>query len=128
MPELKQGDLVAVYGSLRKGLGNHQVLGNSQHIGNTRLSGFYMHSFGAYPYITHGSGTITAEVYAVESEQVAQSLDWLEGYPEFYDREQVQTEYGMAWVYFIDNENNNMHPLVPDGDWVAFKEDNPIPF
>ena len=115
-----ENDLVAVYGSLREGLHNHGVISrhDPEFVGLTRISGFKMHSFGPYPFITHGDGSVLAEVYRVPSTDCADDLDMLEGYPSYYDREQVETEFGTAWVYFIDGETG--YPEVPEGDWKEF--------
>jgi gamma-glutamylcyclotransferase (GGCT)/AIG2-like uncharacterized protein YtfP len=111
--------LVAVYGSLRKGMGNHRVLerNDAQLLSTERVKGFKMFSLGAYPFICHGDGEITIEVYSVPITGMV-DLDRLEGYPSFYDREMIETSKGKAWVYFIDDRDGRVP--VPDGDWVAF--------
>lgn len=117
------GNLVAVYGSLRQGLHNHPVLGDSEYVGTSQVQGFDMYSYGSYPYVSPSDGsdgTITVEVYRVVDEQDARSLDGLEGYPSFYDRKQVPTEFGDAWVYFIDYENNERFVQVTSGDWYEY--------
>ena len=110
--------LVAVYGSLRAGMGNHRVLGTSQKVGSCRIEGYTMRSLGAYPYIHRGEGEITVEVYEVNALTSAR-LDGLEGYPSFYDREQIDTPFGAAWIYFIERREHTA-PLVESGDWVQF--------
>lgn len=116
--------LVAVYGSLRKGKGNHRILDNdrTEYLGTTRVSGFDMYSLGSYPFITDGDGEITVEVYRVSDIVTAQRLDTLEGYPTFYNRKQVQTEYGLAWIYFINDFDVSRYQPVPGGDWVTFHQ------
>lgn len=111
--------LVAVYGSLRRGMGNHRVLerNDAQLLSTERITGFDMYSLGAYPFICTGSGEITIEVYAVPITGMV-DLDRLEGYPSFYDRKLVDTSKGKAWIYFIDNRTGRVP--VTSGDWVAF--------
>lgn len=121
--------LVAVYGSLRKGMGNHRLLDNndSVHLSTERISGFEMYQYGGsyFPFIRHGDGEITIEVYAVSS-MVMRRLDMLEGYDEnnkyggFYNRELVQTSKGQAYIYFIDQDPGR-NVRVQHGDWVQFK-------
>ena len=91
---------VAVYGTLKDGHGNHHVMryaGGSK-IGETTITGATMFSYGAFPVITlDGSkNKILIEVYDVKD---LQPLDQLEGFPHFYSRSQVETEYGSAWIY-----------------------------
>lgn len=116
---------VAVYGSLRKGLGNHRLLEHATFIGKDQIPNFEMYSLGAFPFIRPSETTnlITIEVYEVDSDQFAR-LDMLEGYPSFYDRKLVNTEYGEAWIYFIDQSPRD-HDHVVEGDWVEYlKERN----
>lgn len=110
--------LVAVYGSLRKGLGNHRVISQDPShtlLSTERIGGWDMFSYGAYPYISQGGGEITVEVYQVADETLV-PLDRLEGYPHFYNRVQVETSQGLAWIYFI-NQGSNNRPVL-NGDWV----------
>lgn len=113
---------VAVYGSLREGLHNHQVLGDSPLLGNDKLSSFSMYSLGSYPFVVPDaqSKEIQVEVYDVEP-NVFKALDRLEGYPSFYDRKEVNTAHGKAWIYFMASDNNYVNsPEVENGDWKEY--------
>lgn len=114
--------LVAVYGSLRKGLHNHNLLEDADFLGTDQVSGFKMYSMGGFPFITHDgateSDTIQIEVYQVDPYEMRR-LDQLEGYPSFYNRELIKTKYGDAWIYFIDDEVAG-HPPVIHGDWFKY--------
>ena len=114
--------LVAVYGSLRKGLHNHSLLERADFLGTDVIAGFKMYSLGGFPFITHDDATyddrIFIEVYSVNPNEMRR-LDMLEGYPSFYNRELVQTQYGQAWIYFIDNEVAGHDPVI-DGDWFKY--------
>lgn len=119
-PTLVAGNLVAVYGSLRKGKGNHVILGDSTYLGTERIKGFDMFSLGAYPYVMPESdNSIVVEVYEVDSDSTGKSLDRLEGYPSYYDRKLIQTTHGEAWIYFI-NEYIDGTPFVDGGDWILY--------
>ncbi len=115
-------ELVAVYGSLREGLSNHDLLGNSKKVGDDIIGGWIMRSLTSFPYIHPSSrgdsDTIHIEVYEVEEDQM-KILDRLEGYPAFYDRKVVETKYGEAWIYFIDKVGEQV--VVKNGDWKEFK-------
>ncbi|UCR75341.1 gamma-glutamyl cyclotransferase [Alcaligenes phage vB_Af_QDWS535] len=125
--------LVAVYGSLRKGMGNHRLLqtdgvsfvGFGSVKGTLRAPGADIGQRAGFPYITldtlaEGADTTQVEVYAVD-DQCFERLDQLEGYPNFYDRRQVDVEGvdGKAWVYHY--EKGVSIPVVPGGDWSKFK-------
>lgn len=115
--------LVAVYGSLRQGMGNHRLLEQraSEFLGSERVQGWRMHSLGAYPFITPDESTagIRIEVYEVDETTFAR-LDGLEGYPNFYNRRMISTSHGDAWIYFIQ-DNSSSAPVVENGDWVDYK-------
>ncbi len=119
------GSLVAVYGSLRCGLGNHRLLQTAvrQDDGCIR-DGFRMVSLGGFPALLKDGEhhPITVEVYEVDTETRARNLDMLEGYPSFYDRELVTLIDGReCWVYFINGGRYSHHEPVLTGDWKQFK-------
>ena len=113
---------VVVYGSLLKGLGNHRVLGDSEFIGECTFQG-RMFSLGAYPCVSiHGNTTIKGEMYDV-SDSTLRDLDRLEGHPRFYCREVVETSRGPAWVYLINNADQQGYTkVVQSGDWRDYYE------
>lgn len=125
---LKDNNLVAVYGSLRKGLGNHGVLGDSEYMFNGVTKGtMYDYSGGGFPAVTlRGDTSLVVEVYRVPDEDTADRLDWLEGYPNFYNRTQVDitdadgTFICEAWLYHIEDDMSHL-PLVEGGDWKEYK-------
>lgn len=107
---------VFVYGSLKQGFGNHRLLEGSKYLGEAVTKPeFTMYDLGAFPAITRGgSSEIHGEVYEVD-DNVFQRLDALEGYPNFYDRMQIETPYGEAWVYFVDKSYNSS--VIETGVW-----------
>src|SRR5687768_13262362 len=100
-----QGSLYAVYGTLRQGFGNNRLLQNehSQYLGTqTKKFPFRMVSMGGFPGMIYTPGkenTITIEVFRVTSPTVERRLDMLEGYPGWYDKQTVETEWGTAFIY-----------------------------
>lgn len=121
--------VVAVYGSLRKGMGNNRLLANQTFLTQTRTAEKYaMYSLGGFPKISlEGAkvSPIVVELYEVDEAGLAR-LDQLEGYRgegmnNFYDRSAVQCEDGnLALIYHIERDGQRPADLVPDGDWVEF--------
>ena len=109
---------VFVYGSLKKGYGNHSFLEGT----GAKFLGPYvtppeykMVSCGGFPgVLKDGNTPITGEVYEVD-DAVFASLDRLEGNPDFYKRELISTPYGDAWVYII-HSSYSTRPPVEDGN------------
>jgi gamma-glutamylaminecyclotransferase len=94
-----------VYGSLKKGLGNHRLLEQSKFLGRCFIEGRYKFlSLGGFPgLVMDDSSAITrvvGEVYQI-NEDALRSLDWLEGHPRFYKRHKVATPWKNAWCYFL---------------------------
>lgn len=117
--------LVAVYGSLKKGFGNHFLLEKSRFVDTLSLSGYDMYSLGRFPAIVRGSGTITVELYDVDCETL-ERLDRLEGFSGIasrynaYNREEIDTPYGKAFIYIYANEQRlggRVFGLVTSGNW-----------
>jgi gamma-glutamylcyclotransferase (GGCT)/AIG2-like uncharacterized protein YtfP len=118
---------VAVYGSLRKTMGNHRVLGDAKFIGTTMTAEPYaMYSLGGFPKVALNQAVspIVVEIYECNDSQIV-DLDRLEGYRgegynNFYDRSEVQLkEFGTALIYHIDGDTDT-EQAIPDGDWVNY--------
>lgn len=116
--------LVAVYGSLKKGFGNHGRLTGARFVGKTLTEPKYtMRSLGGFPGVTlKGNTPIHIEVYEVD-EQIKKGLDMLEshygkGNPRnFYDAVDIPTEFGEATMYVLDEEQYDDCPVVEGGCW-----------
>jgi len=115
--------LVAVYGSLRQGLHNHRVLGDSPMVGMGSVNGFGLYSLGAYPAISSDGKHVPVVVELYEVDNISMSrLDRLEGYPSYYNRRivDVHTEDGIqkAWIYFQQGEPSDI--FIESGDWTRY--------
>lgn len=117
---------VAVYGSLLSGLGNNIILKDSLKLGEEVISiPFKMVSLGAYPGLipTEDNNNIKIEIYEVSDELFTNKLDRLEGYPDFYNRMEVNTSFGKAWIYFLNDYSfidNYSLQIVFSGDWKTY--------
>ena len=114
---------VAVYGSLKRGFGNHYLLSNRGLFLGAWLTdaSYTMYDLGAFPAVLHGGDTsIVCEVYQID-EPTLEHLDRLEGHPEFYKRELVPTEiWGEVWLYvFVDQADIIKRKVVDDGFWTG---------
>ena len=114
---------VLVYGSLRKGLHNHGVLGDSPYVKTTTVSGFELKPYcGSFPAVVHNPNSlhpVTVEKYMVDVAGLAR-LDGLEGYPNFYNR--MKTPLG--WIYHIDSEDLSSLETITHGDWNRYLKEN----
>ena len=117
---------VAVYGSLRKGMGNHSILSGSKCLGTTTtVEPYAMYSLGGFPMVSLEGvrmSPIVVEVYECD-ERTLSRLNMLEGYrgkgaDNFYDCSEIQTGEGPALIYHIEDRVG--HDPVPDGDWVSY--------
>lgn len=110
---------VFVYGTLRRGQGNHRLLevGRARFLGTAQIAGT-MHDYGSFPAVTPGgAGTVHGEAYEVSAETL-QRLDLLEGTPTFYHRTRVRMSTGMdAWVYVMDSARLATKRKVASGRW-----------
>jgi gamma-glutamylcyclotransferase (GGCT)/AIG2-like uncharacterized protein YtfP len=116
---------VAVYGTLRRGFGNHGLLEGSQMIGEgNTVDGFTMRARGI-PYVSkNGQTQIKVEVYSVD-EVTLDDLDSLEGHPRWYKREEVDVKldngkYERAYMYLMDEESVSNVGIVESGDYKNY--------
>lgn len=112
---------VFVYGTLLSGEGNNHLLQNadSKLIGEAKVQGFMLYNLGAYPAAVPTNDInkkLVGEVWEI-SVDVLNNLDWLEGYPSFYDRTLVGTVHGEAWIYYKHYVNDPECPEIPSGNW-----------
>lgn len=120
-----QGIRVAVYGSLRKGLGNHDwalAKYDAEFLGTHVVDEKYrMISLGGFPAVlcadeAHAT-EITVEVYRV-TDKCLEALDSLEGHPNWYKREKIDTPWKKAWMYVMPADGYKDHKTVESGDWL----------
>jgi|TARA_R110000803_G_scaffold42597_2_gene91225 gamma-glutamylcyclotransferase (GGCT)/AIG2-like uncharacterized protein YtfP len=120
--DMKPGEVrqVFVYGTLKSGGPVRGMEGseNAQIVGRatTLYPDYDMIDMGQFPAVVmNGTYKIQGEVWEVNA-KVAAKLDAIEGYPDFYKREQVQTTQGKAWMYYLERDS-----------WVGMKTDAESP-
>lgn len=117
-------NLVFVYGSLKKGFGNHRLLEKSECVAKGTIAG-RLYSLGSYPGLKDAvDERVHGEVYSVDDETL-KSLDWLEGHPKMYERKEVwvqlpeatgEDDAVQAWTYFYNGNVDNRH-YIRSGVW-----------
>jgi gamma-glutamylaminecyclotransferase len=109
---------VFVYGSLKRGSGNHRILEGSLYYGHALILGT-MYDYGAFPAVDlAGRSNVHGEVYEV-SAATLDRLDSLEGHPHFYQRTRVRMSTGdEAWVYSMTTEKLTAKRVIASGNWV----------
>lgn len=117
--EVKDGHVVFVYGTLKKGFSNHEVFlgGRSVPLGEDSIFAD-LYNLGPYPAIKEGTTLVTGECYIV-GDNTLKNLDKLEGHPVFYRRKLVDTICKRkAWAYFFLPEVKE-DQLIKSGVWEA---------
>ncbi|QFU02035.1 Gamma-glutamylcyclotransferase family protein ytfP [Halomonas sp. THAF5a] len=114
--------LVAVYGTLKRGLRNHHWLDGAAYLGEDRLTEATLYDLGPYPGARlEPSRGITVEVFRVDARLLA-GLDRLEDYrvrtprEGDYDRLVQATAFGPAWLYLY-NRPVAGYPVIREGAW-----------
>ncbi|MBR9903051.1 MAG: gamma-glutamylcyclotransferase [Gammaproteobacteria bacterium] len=113
---------VAVYGTLKQGFNNAQWLNGATPLGSDVASALTLYDIGPYPGAKwQPSKGVTLEVYRINIDHLAQ-LDRLEDYrvdapaQGEYDRQQITTCFGLAWVYLY-NPSVVGKPAIVEGGW-----------
>jgi len=118
--------LIAVYGSLRKGLHNHLIIENATYLGKfDSLPEYSMYDLGSYPgLIKNGNTSIVLEVYRINQKMLV-DVDRLEGYNpsntgrSHYLRDTIDTPYGEAYIYIFPHKVGGYNQVI-DGDWEDY--------
>lgn len=116
---MKVGDNVFVYGTLRPGEYNFRLMdGRCEVKGEATLPDAVLYHLGGYPglKLKEGAGIVTGTFCTITDETLPKRLDQLEGYPNLYDRKEVMTSLGKAWVY-IYNYDVDKASVIASGNW-----------
>ena len=112
-PNVLEDNLVAVYGTLKKGYNNYnRYLTGSKHVGAGKTKDKYPLIIRGLPYLIEQSGqgyNVSVDVFKV-SDPVLAELDRLEGHPTWYRRKQipivVKGKELTCWIYFNIRETS----------------------
>ncbi len=128
-----------VYGTLRRGFGNpfaRRLRREASHLTTGTLSGFHLVDVGHYPGLVRcedPAHCVTGDLFRLPDhpEPLLAELDAYEGcstdpdVPGEYVRETARVNTGgespvAAWIYRF-NRNASHLPVVPDGDYLAYR-------
>ena len=96
---------VFVYGTLKRGQRNAHFLDSAKYIAEfVTAEEYWMYEFDDFPAVCEqGMHAIHGEIYRVNDTEF-KSLDDLEWYPNFYQRIEIATDFGEAWMYIVKPE------------------------
>lgn len=115
---------VFVYGSLKKGFGNHGLLSQSEFLGEAETcdSRFKMVSLGSFPGVYDvGNDRIKGEIYAVDH-YTLRNLDRLESEGSFYSRRKFSFKLSSgqtveSFIYILlDDFGSSSNDVANEGD------------
>jgi gamma-glutamylcyclotransferase (GGCT)/AIG2-like uncharacterized protein YtfP len=129
--DFKECNRLIVYGTLRKGMGNHQhYLASSKFLGEYEVPNFIMWTDrgSTIPFVSVTSDeghSIIVEAYEIESFETFRDLDTLEGHPDFYKRILIKHDNEDYWIYIIPKEDRYYYSsfdnnIIEDGDYVMW--------
>lgn len=102
--------LVAVYGTLKRGYGNHRLLSEATFIDTDVVMDFdlaFSGSVGSFPVAmrTDDGSKVVVEVFDIgDDDSILRRLDSLEGVPWMYTREEVVTADGRKVNIYVGTE------------------------
>lgn len=136
-PMSERSPILAVYGTLRRGEANEQLLADATFLGTGCVDGrlFEMQRSDVRPYrypslISSSSGDVVVELYRLGGSATLAAVDALEAYDPAdepgseYLRVWVAVRDGpvdWAWVYTYNGPSDAIGGSIDDGDWVAHR-------
>ena len=128
MSETKQqGVLFFVYGTLKKGWGNHRNhLSKAEGLGDFQTEPVYTLYNGGFPIVERGGSTsIKGELYRATDEDEIRSTFALEGCSSrtkgnpnnWYDIDYIDTPHGKAVIFVMDKGTSGRKTVVENGNW-----------
>lgn len=133
MSKKKGSTLIATYGTLRRGFGNHRVLGDSKLVGSGWTKEKYKLTASGIPFVNPNEAIskVKVEVYEVSDTQLPR-VDSLEGYDpnnhsgSWYKRTPIQVELEgsdelvvEASIYFGESDGRT---LIESGDYADYRK------
>ena len=132
LPSIATGDIIFVYGTLKTGYWNNQVMGKSKCLGAADSTKKLAMVDGPFPYIVNGGDehaqghTIRGELWNVDATSTGVNLDRLEGYPHHYTRKKGMFKLVddgtdiSAWFYYSARDHvGGENPEVFIREWRA---------
>ena len=116
-------NLLVVYGTLRKGHGNHYLMEDCAPVAEGATVKATLYLSGLLPMIFEGEDTVLGEIYEIPSLEKWKRLDALEGHPDWYERREVDATNPKdgstvkVWVYFMKGESYEGLHRSPTGDY-----------
>ena len=96
---------VFVYGTLMKDMPNHYLLKDSEFLGYSLVDNLLLFDLGHFPGCVklnfNSDSCVWGEVYNIDF-LTLDNLDVLEGYPRLYNRDLVDTDYGVSYTYLYN--------------------------
>lgn len=112
--------LIFVYGTLRKGEFNHNMVEDNPFVGVFRTEPCYtLHALRWFPaMVTGGTTSVVGEVYEV-GRKTLWELDRLEGHPDYFQRQAIHLDDGQTvQAYLMPIESACDYPTIDSGDWL----------
>ncbi len=120
--------LFAVYGTLKKGYGNHVVIESlsTEYLGTFVTPEKYTLFDGGFPIVERGGDTgIHCELYRVSNPATIEGVFGLEGCSSqrqgdpnnWYDFDSMQTPHGEAFIFVMGKGQSGRSQVVDSGNW-----------
>jgi gamma-glutamylcyclotransferase (GGCT)/AIG2-like uncharacterized protein YtfP len=122
----QQEIIFMVYGTLKKGHGNHVLLRDAEFLGNFETEPNYVLFDGGFPIVERGGSTsIKGELYKTSDRMTIARTFALEGCSsmeqgnpnKWYDFDMIETPHGKAVMFVMNEQQSGRTKVVTSGVW-----------
>lgn len=122
---MKKGDLLFVYGTLRKGASSDLSRDErAEYVGEDTIRG-RLYALGSFPgvkYAGDSDSLVRGDVFRILDDELVKRLDVYEGYPDMYGQVTTETHDRRQVYVYTYNYETDEKDYIESGNWLEYRQ------